>query len=561
MPPPRTSDACTLSSPPRLATPGFDYNGVLQAPPGPHEPLLTLGEATDNNWHEAMTPHGQTQQRLLPGPLNLVVLGTSPTSGCGASDEPWNGTGSQQARPSKCTITNSWAEMVHALVSPRLEVARTQVWAKNAVGPSFYSRCLGKRLPRNSTAVVIELSGANIWGISTHDLVQLVHAVRSLAPSALIAVVLWPEKRQALDGKRSQATDAVIDAASKTANFDVLRALPLMHASRRWLPSFYACSARDWLHPNRLGHALLASLVARWLLERACGAGIPSGHARIEDSQASPSDQKGWQHCYETARELPVSGQSEWTVQNQGSAEKGIDKWGLVSTTVGGVLRLGPLPGPPPSQRAGRTACLSVCVGYLLSAYASPPGGRFNITCIGCECMPKLDKYRTWFNPFPLVDTAPHRSCDRNWRNANVSVTEETCLQMLWYADQPCYMEVTNNGMPGEANRTRRSHATVRMDALTLVQERDDADAIGSLALMYAKPFDYPMSSLERPCYMPRWLSVQPQRAFAARALSCVSPTTAKLSCQNINGTYKGYARGHVADLCALDSRATASLV
>lgn len=178
-------DACvTLRSPPRFIPPSVEYNGGLQAPGQSREPLLKLGEATRSDWDAAATL--AARQRLATSPLQLVVLGSSPTSGCGATDEAWDGKVIDSPRPSKCTFSGSWAEMAHSLVSARVELASTQVWAKNAVGPTFYARCLGRRIPPNSTVVVFELTATNVWGVSASELVALVDRVRSLGP-ALVA--------------------------------------------------------------------------------------------------------------------------------------------------------------------------------------------------------------------------------------------------------------------------------------------------------------------------------------------------------------------------------------
>ena len=138
------SDACALHSAARFVPPSVEYNGGLQTPRQSVEPLLNLGDARRADWESAMTL--VARQRLAAGALQLVVLGSSPTSGCGAMDEVWEGQVPRRWSPARCTFSGSWAEVAHSLIASRVEVGSTQVWAKNAVGPAFYARCLGRRV-------------------------------------------------------------------------------------------------------------------------------------------------------------------------------------------------------------------------------------------------------------------------------------------------------------------------------------------------------------------------------------------------------------------------------
>ena len=504
---------------------------------------------------------------MASGPLQLVVLGSSPTSGCGASDKVWNGTGTRvpQRKQSKCTITGSWAETMHSLVSSRVKLSSTHVWAKNAVGPLFYSRCLGRRVPSNSTVVIFEITAPNLWGVSSSELVTLVHAVRKHAP-ALVAFLMWP-----MQGRAIRELDTTVNAAAVEGQFDVLRALPLMQASGWSMPSFYAMGGADTVHPNQLGHALIASLAAQWLLGRVCTSPtiarsvlpMTMQRAQPESTRLGP---RSWEQCYESARELPVlvslsssasvptsAASTGWTLQNHGSATKGVDKWGFSSTAVGSTLRLGPLPGPPLLQRAASTCSqLGVCLGYSLSAYASPPNGRFSIACTGCDCAPKVDKYQSKLNPFPLVDTAAGRSCNRHWHTANVSVTDETCFQMVWHAHQPCYIDVVNLGTPGQSSNGR---SQVRIDSLSLDQDKKTVKTdLGALAHMHKRPADYQVNEQIRPCRSLSSLSeeMRPVRAFPTLALACLAPSSSiKHQCLNANQSFRGYTRSHVNSFCA----------
>lgn len=579
--------ACTLRAPPRFLAPGLEYNGVLQTPPQPRSPLLELGAARQTDWDAAAAGSATARRRsvgcqLASTPLELVVLGSSPTSGCGASDKVWNGTGvGRQRRQSKCTITGSWAETMHTLVSSRVKVASTHVWAKNAVGPLFYSRCLSRRVPPNSTVVIFELTAPNLWGVSSSDLVALVNAVRRQAP-ALVAFLMWP-----MQGRVTRELDAVVNAAAMEGQFDVLRALPLIQASGWPISSFYAMSGADTVHPNQLGHAVIASLAARWLLGCACSSstitttppkstrlGRRSSKAPSKADLKAPSKARPvWEQCYESARELPILGplspsssaapstfsasstassssavSTGWALQNHGSAAKGIDKWGIGSATVGSTLRLGPLPGP--SRLSSACSRLSVCLGYSLSAYASPPNGRFRIECSGCDCAPKVDKYRTRLNPFPLVDTAAARSCNRHWHTANVSVTDDTCFQMIWHAHQPCYIDVVNLGAPQKKAKSADGRSQVRVDALSFEKEPTE---IGVLSHMYKRPADYQVNEQIRPCRSLPTSSeeMRPVRAFPALALTCMTPSTIRHQCLHANKSFRGYARSHVNSFCA----------
>ena len=584
--------ACTLRAPPRFLAPGLEYNGVLQTPPQPRSPLLELGAARQTDWDAAAAGSLSATARrrrvgcqLASTPLELVVLGSSPTSGCGASDKVWNGTGfGRQRRQSKCTITGSWAETMHTLVSSRVKLASTHVWAKNAVGPLFYSRCLSRRVPRNSTVVIFELTAPNLWGVSSSDLVALVNAVRRQAP-ALVAFLMWPmQGRPGRLPANTRKLDAVVNAAAMEGQFDVLRALPLIQASGWPMPSFYAMSGADTVHPNQLGHALIASLAARWLLGCACSSSTitttPPKSTRLgrrsskAPSKAPSKARPVWEQCYESARELPIlvgpfspssssapstssasstassssAVSTGWALQNHGSAAKGIEKWGIGSATVGSTLRLGPLPGP--SRLSSACSQLSVCLGYSLSAYASPPNGRFRIACSGCDCAPKLDKFLTRLNPFPLVDTAAARSCNGHWQKANVSVTDDTCFQMIWHAHQPCYIDVVNLGAPQKKAKSADGRSQVRIDALSFEKEPTQ---LGLLSHMYKRPADYQVNEQIRPCRSLPTSSeeMRPVRAFPALALACMTPSTIRHQCLHANKSFRGYRRSHVNSFCA----------
>lgn len=651
---------------PRTAHPDFGlaFNGVL-----PHVEQTPVEQTPDCQQVHALPAsifeksmrldHRQAlPPELLTKSLRLVVLGTSPSAGCGAMDAPppQGPNGTEATLPNRrstaqCSAGHSWVRRFHDAVVNAGHRIHGSVWAKNAVvAARFYQRCIGLRVALGTDVVIIEL-GPNMWSVTRADLVALVAAVRDAAgPSVLIAFLEWPLRDEAIDRGSQHDGHSVLAEAAAAAAVDVLDAMPLMeHIRPSHLPHqnrtnprariaddrsrfsyFYASSGADRAHPNRVGAELLGQLSARWLQRRlrdTMPAHVPALPSSSSSSRLGvtatplppllpsrpphrrrhqlPSDvtlRPKWEHCFESANQLPIASRrvGEWRIVDGGvsnGVSKGVAKLGLVSTQRGDEVVLGALPGPSAERlaslygrprnarrRPSRCAKLSVCLGYLLSAYATPPNGAFNVTCRGCECASWIDRYAFGFNPFPYVDTAAQRSANPHWRAANVSVTEETCVQLVWHPDQPCTLAVRNEGVPqgvprgvpqgvpqGRTKRRKRSaqrlaqgtaqgRASVqdhapneersRVELISLTLQAEPIHLV-RLAHLWARPHDYRSAGGSRGERARR--ESRQARALAMAALECLPEGTAAQACHNLNETtpQRGYARQQARGFCA----------
>ena len=494
----------------------------------------------------------------LQGPLHIVVLGTSTTAGCGASDEP--GLLNQTYRK-VCSVQASWARRLHTELEHSGIPASVDIWYKNAVTPSFYAHCTSRRVPRNTSVVLLELA-TNIHG-TTDALENLLAAVRREAPQALIAFVVWPSAEMAkaevaarlnsskvgqeeqqccprASSVRSEAMRQII-AAAESGGADIVRvgALMAMARSRGWPQSnFYAAGGVDTVHPNAYGHMLTAWAAAKYVERHVCQA-VAQRRPRTNDGLASSS--AGWERCYEHANDMPMQQppSAQWRLLDRGTVP-GVPKLGLASSTRGASLVIGPLPSPPlvPGQLCER---FHVCLSYALRAYKASaddvPNGRFGLVCRGCNCTSVLDKYSYGLNPFPEVDTSTQRNSNKAYRNANLSVYESTCFHALSRQHSQCAVEVRNLGLPSTGSGVA-SDGLVELSALTI--SRGEPLTVSALAHVHFKGHAY---------Y--KMKSGRQAAEVAAAWLQCLPREAAVQECRTANRTYKGYERAHVNGFCS----------
>ena len=380
----------------------------------------------------------------------VVVIGTSPTAGCGACDgynagPLENSTLRKDAcqaivgnRTSSCVVSHSWASQLAHGLSELGWLAHVDVWFKNAVGPGYFTRCTSQFVPANTRVVLLEIA-TNVWGGSPSELVQ---AIKRAAPLAAIAFVVWPTQ------DRNQAAWAlnIIKQASKESSVDMLRVdriLPREHGS------YYAKEGRDKVHPSALGHALLANTAARFLAHQFMSA-LPCNNSIGDDligalaaPYAAPGAALHWERCFADARVLPTTPpnngsltKGSWRLAEEGFAFKGVEKWGYVSETVGSALTVGPLVAP---QEGNLCELLLVEIGYHLQPRSSTQRqGALSLRCTGCECSGNPTAFTRSITPFPIVQTDAALARDQGLRR-NVSVTATTSFEALWHAGTTCH--------------------------------------------------------------------------------------------------------------------------
>ena len=449
--------------------------------------------------------------------LRIVVLGTSPTTGCGACDfRPLHGlnvsatAGSSRARSDECTRaqgscirTLSWAAQLQKMLKGRLpELAvgsvDMQVTSMNAVGPGFFASCTDRHVPANTHIVLLEVA-TNLFD---DKLPKLLHRIRMVAPQAAIAMIMWPEQKHALMARAqnwSVATDAFtarnqIDRDAKATPADLLRVhlllarLPTYHAQANPMENaalFYALGGRDKAHPNALGHFVLAHLTSVFLvaqLTRPADAPCSACAPRVKhsgDGDDMHADNGPFEKCYDHRLPLADNGdKSGWKLMDDGQLNgKGVAKMGWRSYNAGDMLKLGPILGP----RNRTCALLTIELGYLLSM--KPEQGNLHLECSGCECT-KDEGPRGAHNPFPNIVTNAATTPVRYLR-LNVTVTATTSFHTLWHADRPCYVHVTHVA----ARRSGTSAVRVSTLSLAQVEERKWAKHVNGM------PRKYPQSA------------------------------------------------------------------
>ena len=443
---------------------------------------------------------GETDEhvrRALVGgsrPKTIVVLGTSPTSGCGASEDVRNKTIRTAASQfldgeRACDATRSWAkiafEQLHALLGAHgaanaAHSLSMSIWFKNAVEASYYRHCTARRVPREARVILLEI-GCSVWSTNLRELVR---TLRAQAPRAIIAFVTWSDRLGADRAVRNALSPArgLIRNAAMAEGADVVDVAVLLAALYRVEPEhrrshfwrlWYALGGSDTIHPSPFGHALTAAAATRYLalrvaqaackptttsdsdgaLHAAAGATASPQRGRAQDapvnaSAASPHafsascpatgmEASLWQReemCYDRADRLPFrpSQSVGWALIDEGGMKK-VAKLGLVSMRVGDSLSLGPLP-PLFAETSSSCEVKLVELGFLRS---SRPGmGAISISCgPGCECTKQVAPFTDTLYPFPHVETDAALAPDPRFHGLlgagrNVSVTETTAFLM-----------------------------------------------------------------------------------------------------------------------------------
>ena len=443
------------------------------------------------------------------GELRVVIIGTSPTTGCGACEYDMFAANTSFAPevfrsprasdsgcfPPRCSFEHAWARQMHDLLNENSQFpVRSVIWAKNAVGPSFFASCTDLRVQQQVHLVLLELA-TNLWG----SLDGLLQRIREAAPRAVVAFIAWPP--QALPSSGRYRHDAergswprdgyhsgeLLDAAARAWSADVLHVGALMsrlpsHWGRYML---YAQYGRDRVHPNPVGHTLLGQAAARFVLQqldepdRRVVRSFVRSAGSIAAAQVKP---KGFEKCYEHRFPTTATANgsvSGWHFVDDGAA-KVIHKYGWRSNVKGEVLKIGPLGGPTGKN----CSMLKLTLGYLLRM--SELQGSLRLRCHGCECIEDQSVTRS-LNPFPVIQTDASLSTDKMLRR-NMSVTATTMFLALWRAHQRCYIFVSH----GPHHRASRSSdhsqvSSVRVDSLTT--EEYYIRSLASKALHFPKRY------------------------------------------------------------------------
>ena len=484
--------------PTRVNLPPVMVSGML--------PLRPLTDAVSFGLPDAVWPQA-LGFRTSP-PLQIVVLGASPTAGCNACDTAgYNATQDPRCPNLKhCNPAIGWAgqlkERLAALLPTGAQLDEVAVHGKNAVGPSFFSKCTSKFVPAGKVIVLIELA-TNLWAWGS-DFRPLLDAVYRASPTAAVAFVSWVSRK---DFQRAAAAGhhtpkALYEAGPGSRRADMLHvSVPLYRVLQQppfngTLRTIYS----DSVHPTALGHALLAELAARFVANRiapncvhvdgalsrdaaSCRMG-EDGHEQAEKRDASSAlippppplplpllppvaveKDVVWEWCAASADSLPVvaNSTSGWQlVDDAKGSGKGsyVRKMGLVSHSARDVLTLGPLDGPP----GARCATLEATLGYLSrpSRVGSLPQGALWIHCNGCACVHAAGPFWQKTDPFPLVQTDAYRAKLEMLRD-NISVTATTSFLMAWRRSVPCHVRVTHRG-PAQSR--------VLVSSLTLSSQR-----------------------------------------------------------------------------------------
>ena len=400
----------------------------------------------------------------LPSRLNIVVLGSSVTSGCGALKERL------------CDVRFSWARRLRDWLGHwNLGASRLQIHARNGVAPNFFTQCAERYFGGRPDIVVLEfqsiLQVASLpeGGAALPELEPLLIQIRRDAPDACVLFVGWPNHF----GNTSNFERTLVRFAIRH-EMDVVLASRMMphHAGgrRQWA---YSEQPTDITHPSAAGAELLAEGVAYFLATRlgeaacAVSAALASVPGDVE-SRVPPlrPPQRGVEWCADRANQLPigplnpsVARKGNFSLVDEGGA-KGVQKLGYLSTTVGSQLRLGPL--------LPELTCVlaEARLGYLASW--RPEQGTFDLKCEGCACSrsPGFEAKR--------LSTFPHINSQEA---AAVTVTREIDFLVLKEHPHPCFVAITHTEAGDASNSTTR----VRIDSLSIrvLSCRDTCLALG----------------------------------------------------------------------------------
>ena len=259
--------------------------------------------------------------------LQVTVIGVSVTSGCGAV-----GGGNRQCVASlgwARRVADSYARLTSFSVAafPRIEWS---VWPKNAAPARFWLQCTKTSFHLSQRTDLILIETEPTLGVNEeHDLLQLVTQLRTGAPNAALAFVMWPSQAQLLN----RGVERLVRHVSEREVFDVASASVLLDAaasSGEPPESFYD----DRVHPNPDGHTLLAGLVSAWLLKRlspstACG--VEGNTIPLPTPPRQMTRATAFERCFSRADQMPVSLPLPpgWRLRDEGGA-KGVVKQGYV---------------------------------------------------------------------------------------------------------------------------------------------------------------------------------------------------------------------------------------
>lgn len=448
-------------------------------------------------------------------PLRIVVLGTSPTSGCNACHL----TLPNATRDARCTRGAKhcdphvgWGGQLRERLAAWLPAGvpvEVAVHGKSAVSAGYHSKCTSVRVPAGPGVIVLVEVATNLWGGRTVTK-GLVAAIRRASPRAAITFVAWVPSSGFKLAAAGQLRPAELYEAGPVARLaDMLRVSVPLHRALKQPPLLGLGQGlySDSVHPNALGHALLAEVAVRFIASRVapqcvdrdgtpsaaagCGgsdggsdgggepqaatggrssasAAAEAGVAAMPPSQGQAGAGGYWESCRASADLLPVDAAktSGWKLLDDaaGSAKgASVRKLGLVSHTAGDQLTLGPLAGPP----GAACATLYTELGYLSrpSREGGPAQGAIVIGCEGCVCRHTTHPNWAKVQPFPTVQTDAYHAADAMLRN-NISVTATTTFLMSWSRDVPCRVRVTH--APGSAGSAGSAGSRVLVSSLTL---------------------------------------------------------------------------------------------
>ena len=430
--------------------------------------------------------------------LRITVLGTSVTNGCGACDyttleahpeffgpegpiKAAHNASICAARASSvyfCDATLSWVRIMHEELERTFGAGRirTRVSAKNGVGPAYFSECTESKIDADTHVILIDV-GTNLFAGSLSAMLTRIHIA---APNAAVVFVNWQFQTQCAGLAHEKSIDEAA-SSSYAAAADVLSVTSILRnlmPKRFGCPMLYAVNGHDSVHPNPVGHRLIAHATATFLLDRlllhrnsshpprrvhAPTSTSTSTSAPPPPPQTAPSGLAAlpYEVCYEDATRLPIAPTPKPTawklVDDAIGTGKGISKFGWVSEAIGESLTIGPLQGPPTKP----CALLRVDVGYLLKM--SPNQGDLLLQCTGCECAHDQD-LTSHTAPFPRVPTDAAIAADPSLRR-NMSVTATATFLMVWWKHSECTLTVHHVGHARPRSTTR---SRVRVDSLTI---------------------------------------------------------------------------------------------
>ena len=437
--------------------------------------------------------------------LHVVVLGFSTANGCGSRDI---GDGRKGI---VCDPASSWGRRMSDALQARLSNSRsfgetrvrTNIYAKNAVHISFFDHCTSRMVPSDADVVVLE-AGSNMFDADSGDtgLYTVVPAIRKAAPHAAISMVAWVDSTTMID--RSQPLRKLLMRDGEALHADLLdvpRLLRLLaldwkacnRSSKTLIAQWYANNGTDH-HPNARGHQLIAEVVARHILQRLVNASesMPiHGHPALPEvavgavavSSAPPNEV-----CFNSADEMRVHAvRGGWRLVDEGSAKKGVQKLGWLSTQPGDEIDFVsvPIANPNAKQAAHSPVCNTARLGYLLTT--DRPQGAFHISCVGsCACSGvsratsfwvKASRSQSGVFPFPRISTDANKYLSKfnaeHQLGRNLSVTAVTEFTMLHRGarnESSCLLRVRH-----ERERAAMLLSTGPADPTTLSRVRLDS--------------------------------------------------------------------------------------